>query len=291
MIGHYPLVSGSIAKAAYLLGFGGSANPIGLAQNQVRRTLEFRPVSRCSQRRFFFDVWRDRSDRVNRMSISPAMRRFTLAHPNIVVIPAEALDEHGLEPEFAELLITDGRLSADQVDCLERGTALYWQRCRDLFARAPGSWFPPRQTNLLIISEQRGVFPYMEPFIGTSSLLYASDLDTHPEYVAYMLVHVDRLALLPSVRAALVCNLSYWFDRDDASRSAFASAAARAKRPDAQCFTALSKAFDWIDQLLHIPLREPQAGPHRALSGRGRSRSVRAEALAAAGHRALRRRR
>ncbi len=186
---------------------------------------------------------------------------------SIVVIPAEALDEHGLEPEFAELLITDGRLSAEQIDCLERGTALYWQRCRDLFARAPGSWFPPRQTNLLIISEQRGIFPYMEPFIGTSSLLYASDLNTHPEYVAYMLVHVDRLALLPSVRAALVCNLSYWFDRDDASRSAFASAAARAKRPDARCFTALANAFDWIDQLLHIPLREPQAGPNRALPG------------------------
>ena len=128
------------------------------------------------------------------------MRRFTLAHPHIVVIPAEALDEHGLEPEFAELLITEGRLSAEQIDCLERGTALYWQRCRDLFARAPGSWFPPRQTNLLILSEQRGILPYMEPFIGTSSLLYASDLDTHPEYVAYMLVHVDRLALLSSVR-------------------------------------------------------------------------------------------
>ena len=111
---------------------------------------------------------------------------------------------------------------------------------------------------LLIISEPRGILPYMEPFIGTSSLLYASDLDTHPEYVAYVLVHVDRLALLGSVRAALVCNLSYWFDRDDASRSAFASAAARATRPDARCFTALADTFEWIDQLLHIPLREPQ---------------------------------
>ena len=157
-----------------------------------------------------------------------------------------------------ELLVAEGRLSAEQIDCLERGTALYWQRCRDLFARAPATWFPPRQANLLIVSEQRGIFPYMEPFIGTSSLLYASDLNTHPEYVAYMLVHVDRLALLKSVRDALVCNLSYWFDRDDASRSAFASAAAGAKRPDAQCFTALAGAFDWIDQLFHIPLREPQ---------------------------------
>ena len=192
------------------------------------------------------------------MSISAAMRRFTLAHPHIVVVPAEALDEHGLEPEFAELLVAEGRLSAEQIDCLERGTALYWQRCRDLFARAPATWFPPRQANLLILSEQRGILPYMEPFIGTTSLLYASDLNTHPEYVAYMLVHVDRLAMLKSVRAALVCNLSYWFDRDDANRSAFASAAAGAKRPDAQCFTALAGAFDWIDQLFHVPLREPQ---------------------------------
>ena len=60
------------------------------------------------------------------------------------------------------------------------------------------------------------------------------------------------------MRAALVYNLSYWFDRDDASRSAFAGAAALAKRPDAQCFTALAEAFEWIDQLFHIPLREPQ---------------------------------
>ena len=192
------------------------------------------------------------------MPISSALRRFALAHPSIVVVPAELLDEHGLEPEFAELLIAEGRLSAGQIDCLERGTALYWQRCRDLFARAPKSWFPPRQTNLLIISEPRGILPYMEPFTGTSSLLYASDLDTHPEYVAYALVHVDRLALLGSVRSALVCNLSYWFDRDDASRSAFASAAARATRPDARCFTALADTFEWIDQLFHIPLREPQ---------------------------------
>ena len=31
MIGHYPLVFRGVAKAAYLLGFGPSANPIGLA--------------------------------------------------------------------------------------------------------------------------------------------------------------------------------------------------------------------------------------------------------------------
>ncbi len=192
------------------------------------------------------------------MPLDPALPRFALTHSNLTVVPAEMLDERGLNAELADVLMAEGRLSAARIDCLERGAALYWQRCRDLFARAPRSWFPPRQTNLLIISEARGTVPYMDPFINTSSVLYTSDLDTHPEYVAYMLVHTDRLAWLRSVRSALVCNLSYWLARDKASRSAFASAARAARRPDAPCFTALAGAFEWIDQLFHIPLREPQ---------------------------------
>ena len=226
------------------------------------------------------------------MSISLHCIGLHLAHPSIVVVPAEALDEHGLEPEFAELLITEGRLSA--------GKLTVWSavpRCTGnavaIFSRGrQSSWFPPRQTNLVIVSEQRGISPYMEPFPGTSSLLYQSDLNTHPEYVAYMLVHVERLALLSSARAALIYNLSYWFDRDDASRSAFASAAARAKRPDARCFTALADAFEWIDQLLHIPLREPQqeiGEPY--LQVVERRRDCMRRALAATSHRTLQDRR
>lgn len=192
------------------------------------------------------------------MSVPPAIRRFCLAHPDTFVIPAEALDQDGLEPELAQLLVSESRLTAERIGCLEAGVSRYWQRCRDLFARAPGSWFPPRQTNILFVSEPRGVVPYMEPFIGTSAMLYTSDLDTDPEYVAYLLIHIERLALLRSVRAALVCNLSYWFDRDDASRRAFARGAAKARRPDARCFAALAKAFDWVDQLVHLPLRKQQ---------------------------------
>jgi hypothetical protein len=199
--------------------------------------------------------------RFKRMSLSPTMRSFCLAQANAFLVPAEALHEHGVDAEFADLLVSEGRLSAEQLRCLEGGFGLYWQRSRDLYARAPGSWFPPRRTNLLIVAEPRGVVPYLEPFGGTSSMLYASDLDTRPEYVAYLLVHMERLALLRSVRAALVSNLSYWFDRDEASRKAFAAAAARAKRPDARAFVALADAFVWIDELLHIPLRPPLQEP------------------------------
>jgi hypothetical protein len=45
MIGDYPLVFPGTAKAAYLLGFDGRANPIGLAGNQVRRLLEIKRLS------------------------------------------------------------------------------------------------------------------------------------------------------------------------------------------------------------------------------------------------------
>ncbi len=185
------------------------------------------------------------------------LQRFCLAHENAFVVPAEALTERGVEAWLATSLLDTGRLTGNQLRCLEQGFALYWQRCADLYARAPRSWFPPRQTNLLIASEARGISPYLEPFGGTSSMLYTSDLDTHPEYVAALLVHMERLSLLRSVKATVAYNLSYWFDRDPASRQAFADAAHRAERPDAAGFAALASAFDWVDELLHDPLRAP----------------------------------
>jgi hypothetical protein len=204
------------------------------------------------------------------MSVSPTLRNFCFAHPNAFVVPAEMLHPQGIESDFAELLRAEGKLSADRLRCLKDGLRLYWERGRDLYQRAPGSWFPPRPTNLLIVAEPRGVVPYLEPFGGTSSMLYLSDLDTHAEYVAYLLIHMERLSLLRSVRATLVSNLSYWLVRDEESRRAFADAAARSRRPDARCFVAVASAFEWIDQLLHIPLRPPvtePAEPYLAVEG------------------------
>jgi hypothetical protein len=201
------------------------------------------------------------------MPFDPALKRFCLSHAGSFVVPAECLDRSSMRPEFARMLVDERRISADQLRCLEAGFALYWDRCADLFARAPGAWFAPRQTNLLIVADARGVLPYLEPFAGTSSLLYLSDLDTHPEYVAVLLLHMERLALMRSARAALICNLSYWFDRDADSRRAFADAAARALRPDAAGFVALADALDWIDDLLHDPLRPPEREPDEPYLG------------------------
>jgi hypothetical protein len=176
----------------------------------------------------------------------------------------------GIDAALAQPLIADGRLTASQLDCLAAGFALYMQRCSALFARAPGSWFPPRQTNVLIVTAPAEVAPYLEPFAGTSLMLYASDLDTHPEYVAFLFAHGERLALLHTLPAALAANLSYWLERSAAERSSFASAAAAARRPDAAVFSAVAETFAWIDAGYHNPLRVPEqtvAEPYCEVSG------------------------
>jgi hypothetical protein len=186
------------------------------------------------------------------------LERFCFAQPEAFLVPAEALSERGVTADFEQAVAASGRLTRAQLDCLGAGFALYWQRCRELYARAPRSWFPPRLTNLLIVTDDSGISPYLEPFGGTSSMLYLSDLDTHAEYVAALLVHMERLALLRSIPASFAYNLSYWFDRTPDERRAFATAAGSARRPDAAAFIALAAAFEWIDELLHDPLRAPR---------------------------------
>lgn len=190
--------------------------------------------------------------------IHPTLRRLCLSPDKAFLVPAEVLGEDGVGSSFGNWLVSEGRLTRDQLGCLSRGFGLYWQRCGALFSKAPASWFPPRRTNLVIASEARGILPYLEPFKGTSSLLYTADFDTDPEYVAALIVHMERLSLVRSPPATVSFNLSYWFEIDAASRAAFNAAARRSTRPDASAFIALADALEWVDELLHDPLRLPQ---------------------------------
>lgn len=185
------------------------------------------------------------------------MRRFCFAHDGAFVVPAECLAESGVDKAWADAAIGLDRLTLAQLNCLESGFALYWRRSSELFARAPGSWFPPHQTNLLIVSDPTSVAPYFDPFGGTSSLLYLSDLDTNAEYVAFLLLHNERVSLLKSLRAALICNLSAWLGRREESLRSFREAAQQATRPDAQVFVLLADALAWIPALAHHPLHPP----------------------------------
>ena len=191
------------------------------------------------------------------MQISAATLSLCFSHTGAFVVPAEAFCDERMSPDWSRCLADEGRITPSQLSCLQAAYALYWRRCSALFTAAPASWFPPRQTNLIIVSDASCVKPYFDPFGGTSSLLYLSDLDTHAEYVAYLLVHNERVGLLRSLRAALICNLSYWLAQDDSCRIEFSRAARQARRPDAAVFVQLSQAFDWIDALGHQPLRAP----------------------------------
>ncbi len=153
------------------------------------------------------------------------LQRFCLAHAEACVVPAEALRDDGIAAPVADWLLAAGRLSAGQLRCLEAGHALYTNAAaRSCMSARRISWFPPRRTNLLIAADAQPPRGHLEPFGGTSSLLYACDLDTHAEYVAALLIHMERLSLLRSVPATVTFNLSYWFDRDAAERRAFVRA-------------------------------------------------------------------
>ena len=70
-----------------------------------------------------------------------ALQQFVLDDKRAFVVPAESLTHEGLDPDWADLLLNSGRISAAQLQCLVCGFQLYWERCRDLYARAPRSCF------------------------------------------------------------------------------------------------------------------------------------------------------
>lgn len=187
--------------------------------------------------------------------LTPTLQRFCFAHEAACLIPAETLGPAGLTPAMVQTLLP--HLTPAQTHCLEQGFARYWQHTQALYRRAPQSWFAPRRLNVLLALQPQQVMPYLEPFPGTSVMLYASDLDTHPEYVAYLFAHTERLALTRNVAAALVSNLSWWFDQEAARIDAFTQAARRATRPDARVFVRLTQALPWVKHVLHNPLRVP----------------------------------
>jgi hypothetical protein len=208
-------------------------------------------------------------------SASPAARRtdllaFCLSHDEATLVAAEWLGPDGLDPAIGAALVDAGRLSQSQADMLSRGMALYWARCATLFARAPGGWFAPRRTNLLVVADGAPVVPYFEPFAGTSAQLWRSDLDTTADFVAYLLLHMERQSLLRQVRPTLVLNLGYWLLRTDEELQAFAAGARAARRPDAAAYVALAAAQDWLRESFHPALKQPTAAvqePYLEIAG------------------------
>lgn len=197
------------------------------------------------------------------------LARFCFRQPGVYLIPAEHLTDRGLSDAFAEALGRERGVSGADIAFFNEAFALHRARAADLHRRAPGSWMPPRKVNIVVATDPTRARPYSAPFLGTSWFLYASDLDparSHVEYAAFQMLHVERLAFLGELRAAVAFNMGYWLERTEQEVAAFSDAARRAKRPDAAAFQALGRALPWVRELYHVPLRPPPSPAPEPLS-------------------------
>jgi hypothetical protein len=173
---------------------------------------------------------------------------------------------------LAALLAARRGWSAAQIALFDAGFSLYWTRSAAL-ARRTATWPAPRLRHVAVVADGTAVRPYAQLLNTSAWLLYASDLDTaasHPEYVAYLLAHGDRMAVSGEVTMAAVHAAAWWLERTDEECAAFAAAAMHATRADAAGYRAIAAALPWLRQLRHAELSPPPVvSPHRAIPGTG----------------------
>lgn len=190
------------------------------------------------------------------------LRRFYFAHREMFVVPIEHLSERGVSDAMARAMKEDRGLASGWVELLNRAYACYWQRAKELYARAPESWFPPRLQNLCIVTDPAGTRPYFQPFHKSSWVLHASDFDpavSNLEHATYQLFHAERLGTTRDMAMAVICGMSYWLLRTDEELADFEAACRRSPRSDAAVLVRLCDAMPWVRTLWHDPLRRPPA--------------------------------
>lgn len=189
----------------------------------------------------------------------------------VALVPIEHLNPAGVSGAFAAVLRERAGWRADQVDLLDAAFALYWTRTAALAARTP-TWAPPRLRHIAVVGAALAVHPYAQLLNTSAWTLYAADLDpvvSHPEFAAYLLAHGDRMAMTGEVTMAGLHHAAWWFERTDDECAAFASAAQRSQRPDADAYRTLADALPWLRVLRHEVLRPAPTGGHRAVPGTG----------------------
>jgi hypothetical protein len=197
---------------------------------------------------------------------------YYLGDERVVLLPIEHLTPAGMSGPLAALLAARRGWSPARVALFNRGFDLYWQRTAALAART-SSWAPPRLRHVALVSAPLAVRPYAQLLNTSAWTLYESDVDpdrSHPELAAYLLAHGDRMTATGEVATAAVHNAAWWLERSDEECAAFAAAAARSPRPDAEGLRALAAATEWLRRLRHETLRPPVvASPHRPIPGTG----------------------
>ncbi len=181
--------------------------------------------------------------------------------PRLVLIPIEHLSPRGVSAEMADLLAARRRDGARLAALIDEAMPRYWSRSQALAERS-ARWSPPRLRNIAVIDDATGIPPYVQILNTSTWTLFDCDLDSdlsNAEFVAYLLVQGDRMAITGEVTMAAIHNAAYWFDRSNAELAQFAAAAHRSRRPDAPAYAALADATAWMRELHHETLRPPQS--------------------------------
>ena len=177
-----------------------------------------------------------------------------------------------MDASFAALVRERRGWDEARVALFDVGFARYWERSAGL-ARRTQTWAPPRLRHVAVVGEPFSVRPFVQLLNTSAWLIYDCDLDpecSDPEFVAYLLVHGDRMAATGEVTLAAVHTAAYWLDRTPQERAEFAAAAARSARPDGEAFRLLADALDWIGELRHETLRPAERGAaYRSIPGTG----------------------
>lgn len=192
------------------------------------------------------------------------LRPFCFDHPGACLLPADHLHDGGVSAEARAALLEREGLTAAHIDLFERGYRLYKERSAELFARAPGSWLPPRKAHVLFVTDPDRVAPYSAPFLGVSWFFYLSDLDpstSNEEWVAFQIFFVERLGFIQVYKAAVGYNLAYFLTRSEGEIRRFCEAASRSSRPDRDAFVKLAEAMPDLLTLHHTELRPPPSPP------------------------------
>ena len=190
--------------------------------------------------------------------------------PRVVLVPTEHLTRDGIDPDFAPVLRERAGWSAERIDLLGAGFALYWRRATAL---ARGTALrPPRRRSIAVVREGAELRPYA-PLLNTSTwTLYGSDVDperSHAELIAYAFLRGDRMAETGEVTRTAIDLAAYWLERSEAEAGAFARAAAASASPDGGSFRLVAEALPWLRQLRHETLKPPRLGQHHPIPGTG----------------------
>ena len=201
-----------------------------------------------------------------------ALVDYCFADGRLVLVPIEHLSPAGVSRDFAAVLLDRGGWSVARLALFDESFRLYWARSAEL-SRRTRTWMPPRVRHVAVVIRDVAVRPYAQLLNTSAWTCYACDFDPdlgHAELGAYLFAHGDRMALTREVTLAALHNAAWWLERSDDECAAFAAAAARSRRPDADGVRAIARALPWLRRLRHETLAPPAAAtPHREIPGTG----------------------